>query len=130
MTSTYKGLSIGQSASSIRTFTAQEISAYTALTADTSFDEGTVPGPMLGGMVSDLLGTQVPGHGTMWLKQSYSFPAPAYVGEVIIAKVEIVRLRPEKDLVYLSVHCTAPQDQVVCRGEALVFVADLESGRS
>lgn len=130
MTTTYKSLSIGQSASSTRTFTVEEISAYVALTADTSFDEGTVPGPMLGGMISDLLGTQVPGRGTMWLKQSYRFPAPAYVGETITAKVEIVRLRPEKDLVYLSVHCTNPQGQVVCRGESLVFVADLESARS
>ena len=100
---THKGLSVGQSASSTRTFTADEISKYTALTGDTSFDEGVIPGPMLGGMVSDLLGTQVPGRGTMWLKQTYAFSAPAHIGEAITASVEISRLRPEKDLVYLNI---------------------------
>ncbi len=127
---THKGLFIGQSASSTRIFTAEEIAAYTALTGDTSFNEGVIPGPMLGGMISDLLGTRVPGRGTMWLKQSYIFAAPAFVGEAITATVEISRFRPEKDLVYLNAQCVNPQGQVICRGETLVFVADLESARS
>ena len=127
---THKGLSIGQSASSTRTFTADEIAKYSALTGDTSFDEGCIPGPMLGGMVSDLLGTKVPGRGTMWLKQTYAFPAPAHVGEAITASVEISRLRPEKDLVYLNIQCVNSNGQVVCKGETLVFVADLESARN
>jgi 3-hydroxybutyryl-CoA dehydratase len=130
MTTTHKGLSIGQSAGSTRTFAADEIQKYSALTGDTNFDEGCIPNPMLGGMVSDLLGTQVPGRGTMWLKQHYEFPAPAYVGEAITATVEISRIRPEKDLVYLNVQCANPQGQVVCKGETLVFVADLEVAKS
>ena len=130
MTTTHKGLTVGQSASSTRTFTADEIRKYSTLTGDTSFDESCIPNPMLGGMVSDLLGTKVPGRGTMWLKQHYEFPAPAYVGEAITASVEISRLRPEKDLVYLNVQCVNPQGQMVCKGETLVFVADLESARS
>jgi acyl dehydratase len=85
---------------------------------------------MLGGMISNLLGTQLPGRGTMWLKQRYGFPAPANVGEAITARVKITRMRPEKDLVYLSVSCRNPQGEVVCRGETLVFVADLELTRS
>ena len=126
---THKGLSIGQSASSTRTFTAEEIATYSSLTGDTSFDEGCIPGPMLGGMVSDLLGTKVPGRGTMWLKQHYEFPTPAHVDEAITATIEISRFRPEKDLVYLNVQCTNPSGQIVCKGETLVFVADLESAR-
>ena len=129
MTITHKGLIVGQSASSTRTFTAEEIKTYSALTGDTSYDESCIPGPMLGGMVSDLLGTKVPGRGTMWLKQHYEFPAPAHTGEAITATVEISRFRPEKDLVYLNVQCVNPSGQVVCKGETLVFVADLESAR-
>lgn len=126
MATTHKGLSIGQSADSTRTFTADEIKKYSALTGDISFDKGCIPNPMLGGMVSDLLGTKVPGRGTMWLKQHYEFPAPAHVGEAITATVEISRFRPEKDLVYLNVQCVNPNGQIVCKGETLVFVADLE----
>ena len=79
MTTTYKGLTVGQSASSTRTFTADEIQTYSTLTGDTSYDAGCIPGPMLGGMVSDLLGTKVPGRGTMWLKQHYEFPTAAHL---------------------------------------------------
>jgi acyl dehydratase len=85
---------------------------------------------MLGGMVSDLLGTKVPGRGTMWLKQYYSFPAPAFVEETITATVEIARIRPEKDLVNLQISCVNPRGEQVCRGESLVFVADLESAKA
>ena len=127
MTNTHKGLTVGQSASSTRTFTADEIQTYSTLTGDTSYDAGCIPGPMLGGMVSDLLGTKVPGCGTMWLKQHYEFPAAAHVGEAITATVEISRFRPDKDLVYLNVQCVNPNGQIVCKGETLVFVADLES---
>ncbi|MEY2818942.1 MAG: hypothetical protein RL275_2405 [Chloroflexota bacterium] len=130
MTNTHKGLTVGQSASSTRTFTADEIQTYSTLTGDTSYDAGCIPGPMLGGMVSDLLGTKVPGRGTMWLKQHYEFPAAAHVGEAITATVEISRFRPEKDLVYLNVQCVNPNGQIVCKGETLVFVADLESARN
>ena len=130
MTTTYKGLTVGQSASSTRTFTADEIQTYSTLTGDTSYDAGCIPGPMLGGMVSDLLGTKVPGRGTMWLKQHYEFPAAAHVGEAITATVEISRFRPDKDLVYLNVQCVNPNGQIVCKGETLVFVADLESARN
>lgn len=130
MTNTHKGLTVGQSASSTRTFTADEIQTYSTLTGDTSYDAGCIPGPMLGGMVSDLLGTKVPGRGTMWLKQHYEFPAAAHVGEAITATVEISRFRPDKDLVYLNVQCVNPNGQIVCKGETLVFVADLESARN
>jgi acyl dehydratase len=99
------------------------------LTGDASFDEGVIPGPLLGGMISDLLGTKLPGRGTMWLKQRYSFPTPAVVGEAITAVVEIVRFRPEKDLVNLQISCTNSRGEVVCRGETLVFIADLTSAQ-
>ncbi len=55
----------------------------------------------VGGMISDLLRTNLPGRGTNWLKQRYGFPAPARVGEQITARVQAIRLRPEKDLVNL-----------------------------
>jgi len=126
----YKGLTVGQRASSTRVFSADEIAAYTALTGDSSFDEGCVPGPMLGGMISDLLGTKLPGRGTMWLKQRYSFQQPAHIGEAITASVEIVRIRADKDLVNLDITCVDSLGQVVCTGETLVLVADLESARN
>ncbi len=84
-----------------------------------------MPGGLLGGLFSFLLGTRLPGRGTNWLKQRLVFPAPCHAGQEITARVEIVRLRPEKDLVNLRGTCTAG-GQVVCEGESLVLVKDLE----
>jgi hypothetical protein len=127
-----KGLTIGQKAGITRTFTAVDVAAYRALTGDLTLGFGEkignegVPGPLLAGMISDLLGTQLPGRGTNWLKQQLQFPAAAHVGEVIIAAVEITRLRPEKELVNLRTTCTTAAGTIVCSGESLVLVRDLE----
>jgi acyl dehydratase len=102
------------------------LAEYADLTGDVAWAHANrVPGGLLGGMFSDLLGTKLPGRGTNWLKQSLRLPAPAVPGEAITATVEIIRLRPEKDLVNLRTVCTTAGG-IVCEGEALVYVKDLE----
>ena len=119
-----KNLEIGQSATITRTFTVNDLAEYAAL-ARIAQSPRTVPGPLLGGMFSCLLGTQLPGRGTNWLKQKLAFPASAYVVQEITATVEIIRLRPDKHLVNLRTTCTDPAGIVVCEGEALVYVQDV-----
>ena len=136
---TLKRLKIGQTASATRVFAAEDIVEYTNLTNDTNpffndvqysrqhgFKDRIIPGPLLSGMFSDLLGTKLPGRGTNWLKQKLHFPAPAYVGDEITAIVEIVRLRPEKDLVNLMGTCSNSAGEFVCQAQSLVLVKDLE----
>ena len=124
-------LAEGQEARASRTFTADDVAAYRTLSGDMGLGFGaadnaaTVPGPLLSGMFSDLLGTQLPGPGTNWLKQSLRFTAVAKVDEVVTAVVQITRLRPEKALVNLRTTCVTLAGTVVCEGEALVLVKDL-----
>ncbi len=120
-----KGLAIGQSASLIRTFTTDDMDEYAALSGDTRALTN-VPGPLLGGLFSNLLGTQLPGRGTNWLKQSFRFVAPAPLGAAITATVTITRLRPDKDLVNLHGTCMTAEGVVVCEAESLVLVKDLQ----
>ena len=125
-------LAIGQKARVSRTFTADDVAAYRALSGDAGLGFGeasgaaAVPGPLLSGIFSDLLGTQLPGPGTNWLKQSLRYPAVAKVGEMVTAVVEITHLRPDKALVNLRTTCETTAGVVVCEGEALVLVKDLE----
>jgi acyl dehydratase len=119
-----KGLKLGQKASLTHTFTAAEVDAYRALTGDAGLGVG-VPGPLLGGLFSQLLGTRLPGRGTNWLKQQLAFEAPAFAGEPLKATVEIVRLRPEKGLVNLRTMCINMEGAIICDGEALVLVRDV-----
>jgi acyl dehydratase len=134
-----KRLELGQNASAKRTFRAESLAEYSDLTGDTNplfsdgdyarqagFRDRIIPGPLLSGMFSGLLGTRLPGRGTNWLKQKLHFPAPAYVGDEISATVEIIRLRPEKDLVNLRGTCINSNGELVCQAQSLVLVKDIE----
>lgn len=134
----FKGLRVGQRAVLRRTFTPDDVQAYVTLTGDTNplytdriyalrrgLKGVVLPSPLLGALISCLLGTCLPGWGTNYLKQRLRFPAPAYPGEEIVATVEVVRLRPEKELVNLHTTCQGPTDEILCDGEALVLVRDV-----
>jgi acyl dehydratase len=130
-----KQLFVGQTAAKRRVFSATEVAAYRELTGDKGLDfarhcpqSTVVPGPMLGGLISDLLGTELPGRGTNWLKQRYDFKQPAIIGQEIKAAVEITRLRPEKALVNLAVTISGPSGEILCSGESLVLVKEVDSG--
>jgi acyl dehydratase len=133
-----KGLEIGQRAETRRVFTPQDLAEYADLTGDTNplftdaeyarhlgLEGPIIPGGLLGGLFSYLLGTRLPGQGTNYLKQYLKFPAPAYTDEELGASVQITRIRPEKQLVNLGTMCTNAAGQVVCHGEALVLVSDV-----
>ena len=135
----HRGLKLGDKVSQTRVFSLEDLFAYYELVSeqnsvilDSVYAQSIglqgciVPGGLLGGTVSDILGTKLPGRGTNWLKQKFHFLAPAYPGEEITTSVEIIRLRPEKDLVNLRTTLTNPQGEVVVDGEALVWVSDLE----
>lgn len=134
----FKGLEVGESAQLQRQYSKADLEEYTSVSGDSNpiytdaeyarsagFNDIPLPGGLLGAMFSCLLGTQLPGRGTNWLKQSMHYPDPAYMGQQITAQVEITRLRPEKNLVNLRSTCTNPDGDVVCDGETLVYVADL-----
>jgi acyl dehydratase len=136
----HRSLTLGQVAETSRTFSAADLQEYRALAGDTNplysdaeyaqargWPAPRVPGGLLGGLFSYLLGTRLPGRGTNWLKQRLEYPAPCFAGDLITARVTVTRLRPEKDLVNLQGVCMA-RGQIVCAGESLVLVKDLEHG--
>lgn len=138
----FKGMEIGQRAELRRTFANQDLIEYSDLVGDANpvhADTGAarslgligpiVPGGLLGGLFSTLLGTRLPGRGTNYLKQKLAFPSVAYAGQELTAAVEVIRIRSDKQLVNLRTVCTNPAGDVVCQGEALVLVSDVVPAR-
>jgi len=124
---TYKHLAAGQKASVRRTFTPDDITEFLQLAALSAESGAThVAPPLFAGMISALLGMTLPGKGTNYLKQRYTFFAEAFSGEELTASVEIVRIRAEKALVNLRTLCHVG-GRIIAEGEALVLAKDVES---
>ncbi len=134
----WRGLAVGQSAELSRVYTAAELAEYVNLLAETNplftdvaharrlgLRDTPLPGPLLGALFSCLLGTRLPGRGTNWLKQRLVIRIPVYPGDELAAAVQIVRIRPDKELVNLRTWVDAG-GQTVVDGEALVWVGDKE----
>lgn len=124
-----KGMSVGMSASCARVYTEDDRKRYRLLAQDDSndLDEGRyrLPEPLIASMFSFILGTDLPGFGTNYLKQKMHFIRPAYFGEQLTATVTISQLRPEKNLVNLQTTCRNASGELVCSGEALVLAKDV-----
>ncbi len=127
----WRGLAVGQSAALRRVYSVGDLAEYHALlgnkrSGEINTDNITLPGPLLGALFSCLLGTQLPGRGTNWLKQRLVFLRAAYPDEELEAHVRITRLRPEKTLVNLRTWVSTAEGGMICDGEALVWAGELE----
>ena len=80
-------------------------------------------GMLVASLFSGLLGMKLPGEGSIYLGQSLSFIAPIYIGDKVIATVEIIKIRSDKPIVTLRTFCVNSEGLVVIEGEAVVKVA-------
>ena len=119
-------MQVGEKVEVRRSFTADDVLAYQALGGNQP-QANVVPEPLIGALFSYLLGMQLPGIGTKYLKQETVFKAPARLNEELIASVEITRVRPEKYLVDLETLCHDAHGNLICIGRALVHVRDVKN---
>jgi 3-hydroxybutyryl-CoA dehydratase len=86
----------------------------------TFFKTRIAHGMLTAGFISAILGTQLPGPGTIYMKQSLAFLAPVRFGDTITARVEVVEAIVEKNRLRLKTTCTNQDGVLVLDGEALV----------
>ena len=92
-----------------------------AFAAQTRFGEVIAPGILTGSFVSAVIGTRLPGPGTIYISQEFRFRRPVRFGETITARVEVVELEPERNRARLRTVCRNQAGEVVLEGEALVL---------
>ena len=91
-----------------------------AYALDTIFEGRIAHGMLTASLISAVIGEQLPGHGTVYLRQDLRFLAPVRPGDVVVAAVEVAAIDHSRRRVTLDCHC-AVGDMVVLKGEALVL---------
>ena len=90
--------------------------------ATTPFKEPILAGAFVAGLFSGLLGSKLPGDGTIYLGQNSKFVAPILVNDTVTATVEIVKIREDKPIVTLSTKVVKECGTLAIDGEAVVKV--------
>jgi 3-hydroxybutyryl-CoA dehydratase len=89
--------------------------------AGTRFKKRIAHGMIGASMISAVLGTKLPGPGTIYLSQTLKFAAPVYLGQTVIARVEIIAIRDDKPIITLKTTCTTDDGTIVLTGEAVTL---------
>ena len=87
---------------------------------DTIFEGRIAHGMLTAGLISAVIGEQLPGHGTVYLGQTLKFMAPVRPGDVVRAEVTVETIDHSKRRVTLATRCLVG-DRVVLKGEAVVL---------
>ena len=87
---------------------------------ETIFEGRIAHGMLTAGLISAVIGEQLPGHGTIYLGQSLKFLAPVRPGDVVVAEVEVMQIDYGKRRVTLDTRCLV-DGKPVLKGEATVL---------
>jgi 3-hydroxybutyryl-CoA dehydratase len=91
-----------------------------AYARDTIFEGRIAHGMLTAGLVSAVIGEQLPGHGAVYLGQSLRFLAPVRPGDIVTAEVEVTAIDHGKRRVTMDTRCLVAGKKVLA-GEALVL---------
>jgi len=138
----YDEIAIGESASLTRALTQRDIEVFAILSGDVNpahldeayamaspFHKVIAHGMWGGTLISTVLGTRLPGPGTIYVKQSLAFLRPVGLGDVITVTVT-VKDKLEKNRVILDCLCSNQVGKPVISGEAEVIAPDVKVRRT
>ena len=126
-------LQVGEAAEFAKTVAESDIYLYAGVTGDfnpahinevyaqgTFFKTRIAHGMLAAGFISAILGTRLPGPGTIYIRQELNFLAPVRIGDTITARVEVAEIIAEQKRVRLKTTCVNQDGTVVLDGEATV----------
>lgn len=139
MTVFFEDIRIGDRAEYGKTITEADILMFSAVSGDDNpvhinqeyaensmFKSRIAHGMLTASLISTVVGTRLPGNGTIYLSQSTRFKAPVLIGETVTARVTVSELDPIKKRVKLTTQCLV-KGKVVLEGESLVIAPSRES---
>ena len=120
----------GQSATYERTVTEDDIVRFAELSGDdnpvhldedfaakTLFKGRIAHGMLSAAFISTVVGTRLPGYGSIYVSQSLRFRAPVRIGDTVVTTATVKEVKKDRKRVVMETVC-AVGDTVVLEGEA------------
>ena len=130
---TFAELNVGDTAELKRLITADDL--YVFATASGNFNpmhlpkidgdgdgkvDAVAPGMLVASLISAVLGTMLPGPGTLYLSQTLSFRGRAHAGDELICRVRVVAKADNGEVRLLTEVCRSDDGSTLLEGEAVV----------
>ena len=126
-------LYIGQSCSVVKSFTTDEVTKFSTLSLDnnpihldekyassTIFGKRIVHGFLTSSLFSAIIGTKLPGNGSIYLKHDLNFCRPIFHNETITAEVKVIEIKKEKSVVVLTTKLYKENNELAVDGTAII----------
>jgi 3-hydroxybutyryl-CoA dehydratase len=130
---TIEQLQIGDAAEFSKTVTETDIALFAAISGDfnpvhmdaefaagTPFGARVAHGPLTLALCAGILGTRLPGLGTVAVSNRIEYQRPVYIGDTITARVEVAHLDTARNRATMAIRWTNQDATVVAEGEAVV----------
>lgn len=127
-------IKIGSKANIVKQITEEDIENFSNISLDnnpvhlneeyarnTIFNTRIAHGILVAGLISAVLGTKLPGEGSIYLGQTLEFLKPVYIGDTISAEVEIIDIIENKSIYILKTICKNQKNEIVIKGEAKIL---------
>ena len=131
----FEELRRGMKASISKRITAEQVDAFAQLSTDYNplhineevaqksvFHHRVAHGMLVASLFSAVLGTRLPGEGSIYLGQDLRFVAPVFLNDTITAEVEVIELREDKRIVKLATTAINQDGKSVITGTATILV--------
>jgi len=131
---TFDELQVGDTASLTRTLSMEDIELFAVMSGDVNpahvdkdyaksdmFHKIIAHGMWGASLISTLLGTRLPGPGTIYLDQTLAFRRPVVLGDTITVTVTVASKEVEHHHVLLNCQCTNQRGEEVISGNATVI---------
>lgn len=93
-----------------------------AFAGKTRFGRCVAHGMWGAALISAVLGTKLPGPGTIYLSQTLNFQAPIYPGDTVTARVTVTNVRKDKPILTLETTCENQTGKLLLKGEAVILL--------
>jgi acyl dehydratase len=127
-------LKVGQKASYEKTFSKEEVAFYCKNISNDGnlvhfekdfanklgFEDCLVPGIMVTSIIGGVLGSTLPGEGTIHLGQTSKFIKPVYINRKVKVELEVMSVREDKPIAVLKTTIFNDKNEIAIEGEAAI----------